>query len=405
MNIDSGIRGITDRPRRAPRVGKIKLGVLVPTANGGERPEATDYFVVPDEVAEALDRNGEPYGHEPKSLDIIFPSNDLSVIAPYNLKQYGAGSGLKCRGNGVDARAMVSVKNFKTWKTKSGWDGTPETRPDTPPTPGIWGGGDDKKEWEHIPCFGLGYDGAPACPMIESKACRSVMHLQFILPTVSGFGVWQMDIGSAISIGNILDQFNFLGQMVNGQIAGLPMRLEIAPVEVAPDGHRREVHVVFLRYDRTFKELAEAPTDLLEAITGVPMLEIGPPDEDDILTTIPEADDEADKPLDDPFGGEAPPTLIDEDAGQNANPAMAIPDDVTDLASLLRWSHGAFGLQPAETFAALGVEANGAAVVERFEDFRAAAGALIVQQKQASVMERFDDAPPVDEPVPLPLDA
>ncbi len=406
MNINPGIRGITDRPRRAPRVGKIKLGLLVPTAKGGERPEATKYFVVPDVVAEAPDFNGELYGSEPTSLDIIFPSDDLSIVAPYNLKQYGAGTGLKCTGDGDNARALVSVKNFKAWQKKSHWDGTPETRPSEPPGAGVWGGGDDKKEWEHLPCFGLGYDDAPPCPMIESKACRSVMHLQFILPTVPGFGIWQMDIGSRISIGNILDQFSFLGQMTGGRIAGLPMRLEIAPVEVAPDGKRREVHVVFLRYDKAFKELAEGPPGLLEAITGVTgpeviegvtMLEIEAPDETDILTTVPEADDESDQPLDDPFSGEAPPTLIDEAAIQNANPALAIPDDVVDLKSLLRWSHGAFGLQPVETYEALEVASNGAAIIERYDDFRAAATALIQQQNGAAVMARFDDSPPLGD--------
>jgi len=390
VNIGTGIRGITDRPRRAPRLGKIKLGRLVALANGKERPEATSHFVVPEEVAAV-------YGDEPTSIDIIFPSDDLDIVAPYNLKQYGSGSGLKCKGDGENASALLDIGKLKKYQKATGFDGLPSTRPTEPPPKDLWDAKPDAtREWAHIPCFGLGYDGTPACPMIESKACRSVMHLQFILPKVPGVGIWQMDIGSPISIGNMLDQFNFLGQMTGGRIAGLPMRLEIVPIEVAPDGKRREVHVVYLRYDESFDDLRTVPATLLESITGEGPLLIDAPDESDILTTVPETDEveaaEA-EPLD-----AAPPTLIDDDATVNVNPNVEIPDDVKDLASLLRWANGAHGMQPAETFSILSVE-NGAKLVEEFGGYREAASQVIVRMRERSVMARFEDSD-----IPLPED-
>jgi len=388
VTIGSGIRGITDRKPRAPRVGKIRLGVVTTTASGVERPQATDHFVVPEEVAAV-------YGDKPTSLDIMFISNDRDVTAAYNLKQYGAGSGLKCRGDGVNAQGLVHVPTYEKWAKSVGFAEN-EPQPAEPPPIAVWDGGgkNPTREWKPLPCFGMGYDEQPPCPAFESKACRTLMHLQFVMPRVPALGVWQMDTGSPISIKNILNFLDFLEAFTGGNISGIPLRLELVPIEVAPDGKKRTVHVVEIRSDATMDQISKPTTGAL-----ISQMEIPPPAEAE-RNLLPAPEEDEDEIFDAFEGG-----LIDTDTGEIVapddetprayDPRIVIPEDIGDLPTLLRWAHSTYELQPSEVWELLEVE-NGRALLEQFGSYRDAAKQIIAVSQQRAVADRmFADAPPM----------
>jgi len=99
------IKGMKDvyRPKK---IGRIGLGIKVPVEDGhgavkmdkrGEpvtRPQATDYFVVPEDV-QALPE----IGAKPKRLQIYFLMDREEEVFPHNLMLY-AGRGLVCMGDG-----------------------------------------------------------------------------------------------------------------------------------------------------------------------------------------------------------------------------------------------------------------------------------------------------------------
>src|SRR3990167_383766 len=89
------IKGLSER-RRLPRLGKIRLGVMVQEPGKRGYPKATDYFVVTPEV-EAV------FGHEPKRLDVMFPVDDPALIFPQEYKLYKT-AGLWCAGDGERAK-------------------------------------------------------------------------------------------------------------------------------------------------------------------------------------------------------------------------------------------------------------------------------------------------------------
>ena len=60
--------------RRLPRLGKIRLGIKK-EGQKGPYPSATDYFVCPDEVKTV-------HGDAPRELPVMFPSDDIELIAP-----------------------------------------------------------------------------------------------------------------------------------------------------------------------------------------------------------------------------------------------------------------------------------------------------------------------------------
>jgi len=180
----TSVKGISD-VRRLPRLGKIHLGIKVPTSSGNERPQEVDYFVVPPEVAEIV-------GSEPKNLNIMFPVSDLKIVFPQAYKWYGQSKGVKCRGNGEQAERF------------------PEDDPTSAP--------------EIIPC---------PCDNLKSRhnpkgKCNLVAHLMIILPDVSLGGVYQIDTGSYHSIIDIQSGLEYAANMVQ-QMTGEP-RFHMIPL-------------------------------------------------------------------------------------------------------------------------------------------------------------------------------
>lgn len=200
--------------RWLPRLGKVRLGIKK-EGQRGTYPQAVDYFVCPEEVKAV-------HGDMPKELPVMFPADDMELIAPQWFKCYSYSQGLICRGDGKHCRRKVD--------TETGDFANKDTRK--------WVMTDGICEPEH-------------CPMLGSKQCRKMMSLLFILHEVPGLGVYQLDTSSFYSIVNMNSQLapgGFLRQFTKGRIAFIPLILSVEPKEVNPPGEgRKTVHVLNVR--------------------------------------------------------------------------------------------------------------------------------------------------------------
>ena len=215
------IKGLTES-RRMPRLGKIHLGIKKKAASGAFYPSAVDYFVVPPGVAEVI-------GEKPTELPILFPIEDEEKFASQFYRSYSMTRGLVCRGDGEVCRRMVDAET-----------GNMANR--------------DSKEvvWrDDLPCEGR------QCSFY-GKQCKEVMNLQFLLPTIEGLGVWQIDTSSVNSIRNINSAIELI-RGVFGRIAMIPLLLTLEPIEVVnpDDGKKKTVRVLNLRSKGTMLELME----------------------------------------------------------------------------------------------------------------------------------------------------
>jgi len=194
------IYGISDF-KRLPRLGKIKLGKKDESRKGA--PVQTRYFVCPEEIQKI-------YGPEPTELDIMFPLNDTEIVFPQYMKLYGK-TGLKCKGDGRNAMAMVG--------------GVLKEKTCTP--------------------------GAKEC-----QGCKPLGTLNVLLPKVPGFGVWQIWTSSWNSIVNLNSSIDMIKAMTGGRIAFIPIKLKLQEhnaVVVKEDGSQfqKKVYVMTLSIDKT----------------------------------------------------------------------------------------------------------------------------------------------------------
>ena len=228
--------------RRYPRLARIRLGIKK-EGQKGSYPAATDYFVCPEEV-EAV------HGPHPTELPVMFPADDLELVAPQWYKCYSYSQGLICKGNGKTCKRKVDVST-----------GDFANR--------------DTKKWE----MADGSCDPHHCPMVGSKQCRRMMSLLFILPEVPGLGVYQLDTSSFYSIYNINSQLGegdptrgipegFLRQFTKGRIAFIPLILSVGPQVVTPPGEgRKTVHVLSVRSEVKLADIirisGQAPRQVL----------------------------------------------------------------------------------------------------------------------------------------------
>lgn len=215
------IEGLSDLVR-IPRLGKIRLGIKAKSREKGtEYPKATDYFVVPDEVKEV-------YGDKPTELDIMFPVEDPELFAQQWLRAYSLSQGLVCISNGIEGRRKVDMA--------TGAIADHETKQ--------W-------EWKEINC------DPQDCPEYQTKRCRRVMNLQFLLPRVAGLGVYQIDTSSFYSIVNINSMTKML-KGVLGRCSMIPLTLALGPIEVSPPGlTKKTVYIMHIKKNIRLAELAK----------------------------------------------------------------------------------------------------------------------------------------------------
>ena len=238
----SPIKNLSDI-RRLPRLGKIHLGIKV-EGQKATYPKATDYFVVPREVAEV-------YTDKPTELDIMFPTDNPGQFAQQWLRRYSMTQGLVCIGDGQVSRrkvdkatgAMASHETL-TW---------------------VWK--------DELPC------DPQSCPEYTAKRCRRVMNLQFLLPKVPGLGVWQIDTSSWNSIVNINSMIELL-QGIVGRCSMIPLKLCLGPVEVSPPGIKKKtVYIMHINKDLTLEGVARLA--LLPPVKAlIPEPEVEEPPED-----------------------------------------------------------------------------------------------------------------------------
>src|SRR3990167_3782503 len=205
----TAIKGLSEI-RRLPRLGKIRLG----TEKAPNRPgRETDYFVVPPEVAKI-----PAYGDKPKVLDIMFPVDDESVIAPQAYEYYGSSKGLKCTGDGEYALELDETTGAMN-------------RRDCP------------------------------CEKLEKKQCSKRMHLRVILPKVNMGGVYQIDTSSFNSIVDVLSGIQWVKcattspEYPRGRLAWIPLVLERVPTETHYDGKKQIHYTLKIRLEADIKRL------------------------------------------------------------------------------------------------------------------------------------------------------
>lgn len=199
------IKGISEK-RRLPRVGKVRLGIKAENAQGVEYPKAVDYFVVNDDQATssaAASAFHRAYPGEPKSIDIAFPSDKPEEFFQQWYRRYGKSKGLICKGDGETA-----------------------TRLD-----------ESTEEMVEIEC-------TPECEYLAKKHCRPVGSLQFLIPSITGIAVWQIDTGSYHSIVNLNSAIDMVRSLTGGRIAFVPLKLVIREREAQPNGTKKIINVL-----------------------------------------------------------------------------------------------------------------------------------------------------------------
>jgi hypothetical protein len=239
----SPIKGLSE-VRRLPRLGKIHLGIKVEKPGKHPYPSPTDYFVVPDEIKQYV-------GEKPKTLSIMFPTDNPEDFAPQYLKCYSMTQGLVCRGDGVkcmrkidENTGLVADHTTESWVMKD-MTCDPETCPEMAGDP----------------------------EMNIRPQCRRVMNLMFILPNVPGLGVWQLDTSSFYSIVNVNSCLDVIRSVI-GRIAGIPLTLSLEPREVTPPGMKKKtIQVLHVRSDLKLADLRR------KALPAAPRAEVARPDE------------------------------------------------------------------------------------------------------------------------------
>jgi len=240
------IKGLTER-RRLPRIGKIHLGVRVQSKNKKgediEYPKAVDYFVF-DPQHPQYDELVKTYGAQPKELHVVFPLDDPEAFASQFYRLYSRSRGLVCKGDGETAIRMFDTKT-----------GALANR--------------DSKEVVNKECTCMGRE----CPEYGHRGCGEVMNLQFLLPEVSGFGVWQIDTGSINSILNVNNALDLVKQ-IYGRVSMVPLVLALEPKEVTnpDDGKKKTVRVLNIRSEdkmiEAFRKSRMAPLALVQGMAG-----------------------------------------------------------------------------------------------------------------------------------------
>lgn len=265
------IKGLSDS-RRMPRLEKIRLGAKVKNSNDTEYPIELPFFLLPEgdvskihggkipdinSRAEALgvknkaalqfiSENGHRLAEE---LPIFLPMDDTSHTFPQSYKMYGAGIGLKCKGNGEKAEQRIgNTPQFKQVQ---------------------------------CPCKNLKTDDNP------KGACTIVANLQVILPDVSMGGVYQIDIGSINSIIDINSGIEFtksLYQKATGEprAAMVPLKLFRAPTETHHGGQKQThwtCRLIPVGTIDTFAQLAESSKMMITHADATGGLMLPEPDE------------------------------------------------------------------------------------------------------------------------------
>ena len=219
------IKGLSEQTRLT-RLGKIHLGIKIEPEGRASYPRPTDYFVCPPEVQEV-------FGDQPKTLSITFPTEDPEQWASAFYRAYSSYQGLVCRGDGDSASRLVDLDKVVSGDGELPEDMHPRAWP-------VANRESTKTRWTDIIC------PPDTCPEYGRKACRPTMNLQFMLPDVTGLGVYQIDTSSWNSMRNILSGIQLIKGLCS-RISLIPLTLSLVPREVQPEGQGKKIiHILQL---------------------------------------------------------------------------------------------------------------------------------------------------------------
>jgi len=282
------IRGLSDK-RRLPRIGKIKLGIMVNKNKQGKDctpyPKAVDYFVFPKEHQQ-YDELVRVFGSEPTELRILIPVEDEDKFASQYYRCYSKTRGLICKGDGDNCMRLIDKQT------------------------GALADRDSKNvTMKDMPCQGT------ECPDYIDKKCKELMCLQFLLPEISGMGVWQIDTSSKNSIININSTVEYL-RSIYGRVAMIPLILSLEPREVKSpsDGKNKTVHILNLRSPEKLLDLAQRARQTTAQLTTGAEGEITEAEVIDVEGTVmPVPDDERPEMVAHDWEGPAGDPIPEED--------------------------------------------------------------------------------------------
>ncbi len=226
---DMPIKGLSEA-RRLPRMGKIRLGILVERPGKSPYPKEVKHLILDPAVANDLEKKKlldvweKNYGTEPTSVDIMFPVADLEQIFPQYYKSYGSGTLLKCKGDGeiAETNDPEYIKNLKN--VGQGDFGT------------------------KVECRGKD------CPYFKDKKCSAVATLSVLLPALPGSGVWQVTTGSIHSILNLNSCFDYI-RAIAGRFHMIPLKLERREQEIQFEGKKTKHYVLHINLELALKDL------------------------------------------------------------------------------------------------------------------------------------------------------
>lgn len=241
----SPIKGVSE-VRHLPRLGKFHLGIKIEKPGKHPYPSPTDYFVVPDEIKQYV-------GDKPKTLNIMFPTDNPEDFAPQYLKLYSLTQGLVSRGDGIKCRRKIDTATGAVADhTTQEWEFT-EMACDPDHCPEMVGNPDQNIR----------------------PQCRRVMNLMFVLPHVPGLGVWQLDTSSFHSIVNVNSCLDVIRGLL-GRIVGVPLTLSLEPREVTPPGMtKKTIQVLHLRSNLKLVDLRR------KALPAAPRADVARPEEEE----------------------------------------------------------------------------------------------------------------------------
>jgi hypothetical protein len=194
-------------------IGKIKIGEKKPSANGGERPSAIDYFKpFADGMYEKL--FSEAYGEKPTTIPIFFVSDDMAQSCPYFFElRDGAGKRV-ANGDGVTFNVATKMQ-----------DNTVSDLVVSPP---------DIDKWMND------------LERTSGGKWKKVLVLRFIIPNIPILGVWEFRTGGDDStIPNIVGTIDTVRAMA-GRISGIPFDLSVKIVKSDKAGSSSKYPVVSL---------------------------------------------------------------------------------------------------------------------------------------------------------------
>lgn len=286
--------------RRIPRLGKIHLGVKVEHEGKNPYPRATDHFVVPEEIKQYLEE-------KPKKLNIMFPVEKVEEFAQQWLRCYSFTQGLVCKGDGLTAIRKIDIETGDIARHTT-------------------------QEWE----FRKWTCDPDNCLEVESKQCRRVMNLLFLMPDIPGFGVWQLDTSSFYSIVNINSCVDLI-KRICGRISFIPLTLSLEPQEVTPLGVKKKtVRILYIRSDVKLADIQKLGSIAPERILLPTLEEDEAPGDLFPEKKLAEAEAAREGPEEAP-----PPEPVEE-----KTPDDITEDEVPDLNAVLRLSHHFWKIQP-----------------------------------------------------------